>query len=92
MIVSFIECYHNITVRAEMFEHKTNKITDFFICSYYVDNKLIDTLQTFDIQKCISDIQKDFNKIFLDRHKEYIEKIPVKELIERKKENLKTRK
>lgn len=61
-------------------EHKVNRITDFFICSFYVDNKLIEAIQTFEINKCISDIQKDLNRQFLEKHKEYIEKIDTKKV------------
>ena len=75
MIISYIECYKNIVIRCELLEHKVNRITDFFVCSFYVDNKLIESIQTFEINKCISDIQKDLNSQFLEKHKEYIEKI-----------------
>ena len=61
-------------------EHKVNRITDFFVCSFYVDNKLIEAIQTFEINKCISDIQKDLNRQFLEKHKEYIEKIDTKKV------------
>ena len=80
MIISYIECYKNIIIRCELLEHKVNRITDFFICSFYVDNKLIEAIQTFEINKCISDIQKDLNRQFLEKHKEYIEKIDTKKV------------
>lgn len=80
MIISYIECYKNIIIRCELLEHKVNRITDFFVCSFYVDNKLIEAIQTFEINKCISDIQKDLNRQFLEKHKEYIEKIDTKKV------------
>lgn len=61
-------------------EHKVNNVTDFFVCSFYVDNKLIEAIQTFNIYKCISDIQKELNRQFLEKHKEYIEKIDTRKM------------
>ena len=80
MIISYIECYKNIIIRYELLEHKVNRITDFFVCSFYVDNKLIEAIQTFEINKCISDIQKELNRQFLEKHPEYIEKIDTRKM------------
>lgn len=80
MIISYIECYKDIIIRCELLEHKVNNVTDFFVCSFYVDNKLIEAIQTFDIYKCISNIQKELNRQFLEKHPEYIEKIDTRKM------------
>lgn len=73
MIISYIDCYRNKVIRAELEKIKElSNNTNIWKCHYYDDkpNVFVDELDS-ESKETVSDVQTDLNDRFFEKHKEY---------------------